>query len=74
MAPPSFPVIWPFLPSRPEAKAAQNYQQTGDWKKFKQLSTTINDPGGIHDLYFVFKKDTEPNHDLFALDWLRFEK
>ena len=51
-----------------------NYQQTGDWKKFKQASTTISDPGGIHDLYFVFKKDTEPNHDMFSLDWLRFEK
>lgn len=51
-----------------------NYRQTGDWKKFKQISTTVTDPGGIHDLYFVFKKDTEPNHDLFALDWLRFEQ
>ncbi|CAN5176213.1 ThuA domain-containing protein [soil metagenome] len=51
-----------------------NYQQTGDWNKFKRVSAVVNDPGGIHDLYFVFKKDTEPNHDMFALDWLRFEQ
>jgi cytochrome c len=51
-----------------------NYQQTGDWNKFKRVSAAVNDPGGIHDLYFVFKKDTEPNHDIFALDWLRFEQ
>ena len=51
-----------------------NYQQTGGWNKFKQASANVNDPGGIHDLYFVFKKDTEPNHDMFALDWLRFEQ
>jgi cytochrome c len=51
-----------------------NYQQTGSWNKFKQVSASVSDPGGIHDLYFVFKKDTEPNHDIFALDWLRFEQ
>jgi len=51
-----------------------NYQPTGDWAKFKQASTAIKDPGGKHDLYFVFKKDTEPNHDMFSLDWLSFKQ
>lgn len=57
-----------------EVISTLNYQHTGDWSKFKQASSIVNDPGGIHDLYFVFKKDTTPNHDMFALDWLRFEK
>jgi cytochrome c len=51
-----------------------NYAATGDWNKYKQVTTAIQDPGGKHDLYFVFRKDTEPNHDMFALDWLRFGK
>ena len=51
-----------------------NYTATGDWNKYKQVTTAIQDPGGKHDLYFVFRKDTEPNHDMFALDWLRFGK
>jgi len=51
-----------------------NYQNTGDWKKFREATAAIKDPGGKHDLYFVFKKDTEPNNDMFALDWLEFER
>ena len=51
-----------------------NYQSTGDWNKYKQMSTGIRDVEGKHDLYFVFKKETEPNHDMFFLDWLRFGK
>jgi cytochrome c len=50
-----------------------NYTSTGSWQRFQQVTTAIKDPGGIHDLYFIFKKDTEPNHDMFTLDWLRFE-
>lgn len=51
-----------------------NYASTGAWNKYKQVSTAIQDPGGVHDLYFVFRKDTEPNRDMFSLDWLRFEQ
>lgn len=51
-----------------------DYKSTGSWWNFKQVTTSIKDPGGIHDLYFVFKKDTEPNHDMFSLDWLKFGK
>ncbi|MDO9373053.1 MAG: ThuA domain-containing protein [Ferruginibacter sp.] len=51
------------------------YQPTGDWKKLKQVSTTVIDPGGRHDLYFVARKD-EPlaGEGLVLLDWLKFEK
>ncbi len=51
------------------------YQPTGDWKKFKQVSAPITDPGGRHDLYFVVRKE-EPllGEGLCLLDWLKFEK
>jgi len=51
-----------------------NYEPTGDWNKFRQATTSIQDPGGKHNLYFVFKKDTEPNRDMFSLDWLKFNR
>ena len=34
----------------------------------------VTDPGGINDLFFVFKKETEPNHDMFSAQWLEFKK
>ena len=51
-----------------------NYKSTGAWNKFNEAKAEINDPGGKHDLYFVFRKDTEPNHDMFYLDWLEFKR
>ncbi|MGN6618447.1 MAG: ThuA domain-containing protein [Ilyomonas sp.] len=51
-----------------------DYQPTGDWQKYKQVSAIVQDPGGKHDLYFIFKKDTEPNRNMFFLDWVKFTK
>lgn len=52
-----------------------NYQPTGDWNKLKQAGTTITDPGGKHDLYFVFKKEGEiVGEGLCLLDWIKFAK
>ena len=51
-----------------------NYQPTGEWNKFREATASVKDPGGKHDLYFVFKKDTEPNHDIFALDRIEFKR
>jgi cytochrome c len=52
-----------------------NYQPSGDWSKFKQAGTTITDPGGKHDLYFIFKKDGEiKGEGLCLLDWIKFAK
>ncbi|GAB3890121.1 PQQ-dependent sugar dehydrogenase [Spirosoma agri] len=48
------------------------YTATGDWKNYKEVSTSIQNPGGQHDLYFVFTKPETPNRDLFSLDWLLF--
>ncbi len=36
-----------------------------------EFSSTINDPSGTHDLYFVFRKNPGAT-DLFALNWLDF--
>ena len=52
-----------------------NYLPSGDWNKFKQATATITDPGGKHDLYFVYKKDGAiVGEGLCLLDWLRFSK
>ncbi len=51
-----------------------SYKATGDWNKFLEATTAVKDPGGVNDLYFVFKKDSEPNQHIFTLDWLEFKK
>lgn len=51
-----------------------NYAATGDWNKFKLLNTTIKDPGGKHDLYFVIRKDQEPNDHMLDVDWIEFKR
>jgi cytochrome c len=51
-----------------------DYTPTGGWDKFAELSTTIQDPGGKHDLYFVFVKKNSPAAFLGAPEWIGFEK
>jgi cytochrome c len=51
-----------------------NYTATGDWETYKEISTPIQDPGGKNDLYFVFKKDQEPNQHMFSVDWIEFKR
>jgi len=51
-----------------------DYKNTGDWNKFIEVKAPVKNPGGINDLYFVFKKDQEPNEHIFTLDWLRFDR
>lgn len=48
------------------------FTATGNWKTYKDVSTPIQNPGGQHDLYFVFVKPDAPNRDLFSLDYLLF--
>lgn len=50
-----------------------NYEPTGARDKFAELSAPITDPGGKHNLYFVFVKVDTPNTRLGFLDWVRFE-
>src|SRR5690606_28973516 len=40
-----------------------DYKNTGDWGKFVEISASVKDLGGVNDLYFVFKKEQEPNED-----------
>jgi cytochrome c len=50
-----------------------NYDSTGSWNIYREITAPVKNPGGRNDLYFVFRKDTEPNHDMFSLDWLEFK-
>lgn len=48
------------------------YEPTGSWDTYKEVKTTIQDPGGKHDLYFVFKKEEAPNKHMCSVDWVKF--
>jgi cytochrome c len=50
------------------------YTATGDWSKFNLLTAVIKDPGGKNDLYFVIRKDQEPNDHMLDLDWIEFKR
>jgi cytochrome c len=50
-----------------------DFTPTDNWNTFKEVTTEINDPGGKHDLYFVFVRPDTPNKHLASLDWVRFE-
>ena len=50
-----------------------NFKATGRMNTFKEESATITDPGGKHDLYFVFVKNDTANKNLASLDWVRFD-
>lgn len=51
-----------------------NYKATGDWKTYKEVSTSVAAPTGKNDLYFVFKKEEVPNQHLCTLEWISFHK
>ena len=51
-----------------------DYAATGGWDKGKEITAPVTDPGGKNDLYFVFRKDTQPDHDICYLDWLELKK
>jgi cytochrome c len=49
-----------------------DFKATGKMNTFAEVPATVTDPGGKHDLYFVFVKTDVPNKNLASLDWLRF--
>lgn len=49
-----------------------NYTATGSWNSFKEWSAPIQNPGGRHNLYFVFVKKQPPNQHIGTLDWIEF--
>jgi cytochrome c len=50
-----------------------SFQPTGAWNKFTEISAEISNPGGKHDLYFVFAKPGMPNKNIASIDWVAFE-
>ncbi|MGI8636124.1 MAG: carbohydrate-binding protein, partial [Segetibacter sp.] len=50
-----------------------NFQSTGAWNKYVEVSAPITNPGGKHDLYFVFVKPDTPNKNIASVDWINFQ-
>lgn len=50
------------------------FEKTGSWKEIVDLQAPIKDPGGLHDLYFVFLKPEAPTNTLLRLDWIYFHR
>lgn len=48
------------------------YTPTGNWNTYAELGTSVRNPGGKHDLYFVVERTETPNRDLLSLEWLQF--
>jgi cytochrome c len=53
--------------------SSASFDSTGDWKKFAEATAPVTDPGGKHDLYFVFAKNDTSVKNLVAIDWIRFD-
>lgn len=50
------------------------FKSTGSWDQYKELTTTVKDPGSKTNLFFVFKRDKEPFYDLLNVDWVEFKQ
>ena len=48
-----------------------NVTPTGAWNSWTEVESAIADPGGKHDLFFVFKNNPGES-DLFNLNWVEF--
>ncbi len=49
-----------------------NYTASGSWNDYKDWVTPIQNPGGKHDLYFVFVKKETPNQHLASVESIEF--
>lgn len=49
------------------------FNATGGSNKYEEVTAPINNPGGKHNLYFVFVKNDTPNTRLAVIDYIRFE-
>jgi len=49
-----------------------DFTPTGNWNTYKELKAKVTNPGGRHDIYFVFVKTIAPNRDLISVDWVNF--
>ncbi len=51
-----------------------NLKPTGAWDKFAEQAAPVTNPGGRHDLYYVFVKKDSPTANLALLDGVTFQK
>lgn len=58
----------------PDGKVVSNttVTATGGWDKYNEVASLITNPGGKHDLYFVFLKGSPPTENIASLDWIQF--
>ncbi len=49
------------------------FDTTGGRRKFAEATAPVTDPGGKHDLYFLFAKNDTSNKNLVSFDWIGFE-
>ncbi len=52
--------------------ATLQFSPTGAWNKYVESSVTVTDPGGKHDLYFVFLSGSDAKKNLCTVDWVNF--
>jgi len=45
----------------------------GQDDKWEELSASVKDTKGVHDLYFVFTNKEANQSELFQVDWISFE-
>ena len=57
----------------PHGKCLGNVTISNTQGEYKLFECKIKNVKGIHDLYFVFKGSEEQLHNLFVLDWWKFE-
>jgi PKD repeat protein/glucose/arabinose dehydrogenase len=53
------------------ARTAAMPRTPGGWGDFRNITLPIADPGGTHELFFVFR-NPEAQHDLANLNWVQF--
>ncbi len=46
-------------------------ETTGNWQRYRDVTTPIDDPGGTHELFFVFKRNPGDG-GLFNVNWIDF--
>jgi cytochrome c len=51
-----------------------NFTTASDDKQYTKQSTSVTDPQGKHDLYFVFTKKPKSAEGNIVVDWVNFEK
>ena len=50
-----------------------NFTSTTAWNRSQDLTVAVSPVSGRRNLFFVFRKDDEPNKNIAAINWIRFE-